>query len=799
MTYHHRAGMLKYVGLSACCFFLFGIFSHAQSVTEGIEKQISEYAQNNPQEKIFVHTDKSFYVPGEIIWFKIYTVDARFHMPVDLSKVVYVEILDKNNMPVLQTKTALKKGSGNGSFLIPVSITSGNFRLRAYTRWMKNWDADFYFEKPVTIINTLKNLSSPAPERLKYDIQFFPEGGNLVNNIESKVAFKVTNQYGNGLDCSGVIINQRNDTLLQFKPLHLGIGNFLFTPKPGENYKAIVNIPKDSSKITVPLPAAYESGYVMRVEDAGNQLQVTVITGSQSSNETVYLVSHTRQKTNSAEGRAVSSGKSIFMVDKSSLPPGITTFTLFNQSRQPVCERLYFKKPGLTGLAVNPDKASYSTRSKVTLDLAGDNSITQNESADMSLSVYRVDSLQSTDNTDIATYLWLTSDLKGSVESPGYYFTHTGEEAEKAADNLMLTHGWRRFKWEDVLSGKKPSFQFIPEYEGHIVTGKIINKKTGLPAENIIGYFSSPAKKFQFTSGTSNAQGLVYFNTKDFTGTEQIIVQTNNKLNADYRIDILNPFSETYPSSLLPALAIQPTMQNQLLSHSINSQVQTTYSNDSLQKFYFPYTDTSHFYGIPDRAYYLDDYTRFTTMEEVLREYVLEVAPRIQSKKFHLYVLKNAHEFFEHDALVLIDGVPYFDMDSVMAVDPLKIKKVEILAKEYYLGPVASDGIISYTTYKGDLDGVRLDPGAVVIEYEGLQLQREFYSPRYETPAQKNSRTPDFRNQLYWVPDVKLSGQSKEQLSFYTSDLEGKYFIMLQGISGNGKIFSTTATFDVKK
>ena len=294
MTYHlHFFSRKKFLFLVSFCVFI-TCFSFAQSVTEALEKQFSDYSRNNPKEKIFVHTDKSFYVPGEIIWFKVYVVDSRFHTPVDLSKVAYVEVLDKNNTPVLQAKIALEKGSGEGSFLIPVSVTSGNFTLRGYTRWMRNSDADFYFAKPLTIINTLKTFTPVTAEKVKYDIQFFPEGGNLVNNIQSKVGFKITDQYGKGLDGSGTLVNQRNDTLLKFKSLHAGLGNFSFTPKTGDTYKAIINTAKDSS-IIIPLPAAFEAGYAVNLTDAGNQLKLTVNASSQYVNETIYLLSHTRQ------------------------------------------------------------------------------------------------------------------------------------------------------------------------------------------------------------------------------------------------------------------------------------------------------------------------------------------------------------------------------------------------------------------------------------------------------------------------------------------------------------------------
>ncbi|HEV3251208.1 MAG TPA: hypothetical protein VGZ71_09675, partial [Puia sp.] len=130
---------------------------------------------------------------------------------------------------------------------------------------------------------------------------------------------------------------------------------------------------------------------------------------------------------------------------------------------------------------------------------------------------------------------------------------------------------------------------------------------------------------------------------------------------------------------------------------------------------------------------------------------------------------------------------------------PLKIKKLEIVTREYYLGSMAASGIMSYTTYKGDLDGFQLDPSSLVLEYEGIQLKREFYSPIYETDNQIASRMPDFRNLLYWSPDIKTDARGKEQFSFYSSDQKGRYRVVLQGITSDGLAGSQTFTFEVNK
>ena len=119
---------------------------------------------------------------------KNYNVDAYYHKPLNFGKVAYIEILDKNNLPVLQAKVALNEGKGNGSFYLPNSIFSGNYRLRAYTNWMKNEGADYFFEKQLTIINAQKNSSeNNLPKKMAYEISFFPEGGNLVNGIETQI------------------------------------------------------------------------------------------------------------------------------------------------------------------------------------------------------------------------------------------------------------------------------------------------------------------------------------------------------------------------------------------------------------------------------------------------------------------------------------------------------------------------------------------------------------------------------------------------------------------------------------
>jgi hypothetical protein len=767
--------------------------------------QFDVYRKQVLQEKLFVHTDKSVYSVGEILWFKIYDVDAFFHMPLGVSSVAYVEILDKNNKPILQEKLALNKGDGDGSIFLPLTLNSGNYKLRAYTNWMKNSSPDYFFEKSVTIFNAQKIPDSDPPQKIiKYNIDFFPEGGDLVNNLRSKVAFRVSDQYGKGMDCQALLMNSNQDTIGSFRSFKFGMGSFSFTPKPHDSYKAVLTFP-DGKQVEKELPLAHQRGYVMHLERKGaGQLEIMVQCASDSPpqpNQLVYLFIHTRESIKWVGSKAIQNGEAVFSVDSSSLGDGISHITVFNNNREPVCERLYFKYPqhGLQ-LAVNTNGAEFECRNKINLHISSTDPSGKPRQADMSLAVYRLDSLQTLDPENIDNYLWLTSDLRGKVESPDYYFKNRGSETEQAMDNLMLTHGWRRFDWEEILENRKPLFEYTPEYNGHIISGKITNTKTGLPGKSVDGFLSVPGTNTQFRSALSDEGGKIKFELRDFFGSQEIIVQTNSQQDSEYRVDVSSPFIEQYSTTPLPYFSMPDKNPQSLLYASVNTQAENVYVSNKLQQFMFPMVDTSAFYVDPDDRYLLDSYTRFTTLEEIIREYVLGVNISRNEGKFSLVVTDESNQQkFNGHPLVLIDGVPVFDVDKfINNYDPLKLYKLEVVKRKYFLGYKSFDGIVNFTTYKGDLAGYELDPNAIVLDYEGLQLQRKFYSPEYENEQQLASHLPDFRNLLYWSPDIKTDIEGKNETIFYTSDLPGKYAAVVQGLDPSGRTGSQVLLFDVK-
>jgi hypothetical protein len=779
---------------------IIGSFSCSAQTLNEIQTSFNSFRQQALQEKIFVHTDKGAYLTGEILWFKLYVVDGSYNKPLNLSKVAYVELLDESNNPVMQAKVELHNGHGSGSLYIPVSVNNGNFHFRTYTNWMKNFSPEYYFDKIITIVNPQRApVTSTVPNKTDYDVQFFPEGGDLVNGISSNVAFKAVGKDGKGIDFTGAIVDQKNDTIVRFKPLRFGMGHFAFTPAAGSTYKAAIRI-GNTGPVIKNFPVVNNQGYVMGLTDNGSgQLQISVKSNVENSDGGVYLFVHTRQLVKMAKRASLINGAADFTIDKSALDDGISHLTIFDGDKKPVCERLYFKRPTKSlVIDASSDQQNYGSRKRVNVDVLAKDQSGKQLNANLSLSVYHLDAYQTAEPGDIASYFWLSSDLRGNVESPEYYLRHNNADADQAVDNLMLTQGWRRFQWSDVLKNKPAAFAFLPEYNGHIVSGKMIDPATNKPASEVVAYFGVPGKRVQLFTAVSDSSGRLLFNTKDLYGPGEIVVQANTQRDSTYRIDIASPFSEQYSKNTLPAFDLTADMQKPLVAQNMAMQIQNIYAGSKTRQFYDPAVDSTGFYGKPDKVYRLDDYTRFTTMEEVLREYIREVNVFHPQKKYEIRAISEKG-FLEGDPLVMLDGIPIFDMNKVMAIDPLKIKRLDVIKDRFFWGTADAEGILSYASYKGDLAGVELDPHAVVVDYEGMQLQRVFYSPAYDTDKQATSRMPDFRSLLFWAPNINTNVQGKNQVTFYTSDEEGKYIGVIQGITANGEAGSQYFTFEVKK
>lgn len=774
--------------LSLIVFFAELAFGQNDILTS-LKWKLEHYNRTVPYERLYVHTDKNIYIAGEIVWFKIYELDTA-HKRSLISKVAYVEILDERNSSVVKAKIGLDEKGGDGSIELPLTLNSGYYTFRAYTNWMKNFGPESFFEKKITIVNPLKSIGNSDKPVMHETVELFPEGGNLVNGIRSQVAFKITGADGNGTDGRGYLLNEKNDTLLRFSPYKFGLGSFDFIPDVNHAYKAIV-IFNDTRITAKSLPLIYKEGYVMHAEEEDQKVKVTVQSNTVSDHPEMFLIVQNHSVIKAAKQNVLSNGTASFLIDESELGPGISQFTIFNSERQPVCERLFFiPPPNKNILETTASKEVYSNRDKVLLNIVSPSS----SAANLSLSVYQLDSLQTEDASDITSYVWLESELAGEVENPGYYLSAPTNNVKKAADLLMLTQGWRRFDWEPGLS-KRPDLHFLAENSDHTITCKVEDKKTGRPVNNVQVFLSIPETSYKLFSGESDDSGLVRIDAKDFYGKGKIILQT--KFPDSYSVEVLNPFSEEYTPKSYASFAIKSDKKSLLEDHSIAMQVQHIYNGDSAETFSVPeIKDTFPFFGKAVDTYKLDSYTRFTTMEEVLREYVREINVGVKgSGNLKLKLLNDdLREFYTDNILVVVDGVPTFNTSKIFSIDPLKIKSLDIIPKSYILGSSFFYALASFSSYNGNYEGFDLDPKAIELNYDGLQIKREFYSPDYSAELKKNSRIPDFRTTLYWAPFLN----SNQPVQFYTGDHKGRYLIVVQGMTNNGEPLSSTSEIEVK-
>ncbi|MCI1188568.1 hypothetical protein MON38_14150 [Hymenobacter sp. DH14] len=761
-----------------------------------VASELTRYQQTAVPEKLFLHIDRPLYLSGETMWFKAYASDGATGLPLALSSVAYVEVLNVRNQPVLQGKVALKEAAGRGSFLLPASLPSGRYTVRAYTRWMQNFAPETYFHSTVTVVNTTTALSAaPAKDSAAVDAQFFPEGGRLVQGLRSKVGFKVTDRGGRGRAATGQVRNQRGEVVATFRTLQQGMGSFELTPASArDTYTAVVQ-PAGLPPLMRKLPAADEWGYVVRLEDSSPEQLTLTVSSPAGQPEILSLLTHGRRQAAAVGQATLANGQAVFTIRKALLPDGVAHLTVFNAARKPVAERLYFTPPRQPlALEARADKPQYTTREKVTVQLGA-----TSQPASLSMAVYRLDSLNASPASTIDQYLALTADLKGTVENPGYYFTATGAEAAAAADNLMLTQGWSRFRWAEVLSPTAPALPFLPEPNGLVVRARLTQAGSGQPKPGIVTYLTAPGPTTTLSNTRSDANGLVQFEMPKILGPRELVMLTDPRQDSTSRLALISPYSTHYATALQPAFALVPRFQQDYAKRHLQAQLQQAYAGPNRHRYLLPPTDTLSFFGPPSETYYLDRYTRFKVMEEVLREYVPGVVVRIRKDGFHFMVVDEVNKtVLTENPMVLLDGVPVFNLNRIMKMDPLKIRKLEVVDSRYFHGAAIYDGVVSFSTYKGDLEGFQLDPQVLVQQYEGLQVQREFYAPRYDTPEAAQSRLPDLRNLLYWNPDITTSATASKPLSFYTGDQAGRYLVVLQGLGANGQAGSRRFVLEVK-
>jgi hypothetical protein len=469
---------------------------------------------------------------------------------------------------------------------------------------------------------------------------------------------------------------------------------------------------------------------------------------------------------------------------------------VFTSANEPLAERLVFRKPSTLHTWTVRSGDRFSTRQAVDVDLNFANASGKAFKADASVSVYLADKAGE-QPSNIAFYNYLQSELRGQIESPEYYFTGSGAEYEEAVENLLLTHGWRRFEKQ---AAKVTSAERTSVAQGtQVVRVKLTHPSTGAAGPGIMCYLSVPSRRLQFYTSVTDEQGIANFYVKNLYGRNELIIQTDPRKDSAYKFELLDP---------LPLQSQPDTTKRKYTSEASftiadayrrTAQIQNSFLADKISQGILEPIDSTPFFLRPVKTYLTDEFTRFQTMEEVLREYVVEVVVRRREGQLQLEIVNGLRKEFLPNPLLMIDGVPLFGSDKILRYDPLKIQKIDVVNTRYFYGPSLFPGIVNFTSYEGNLPDFELNPFALVVDYNGIEYQRQFYQPQYETADQVNSRVPDFRNVLTWEPNLTTNEEGKAKLKFYTSDQPGTYRVDVQGIAEDGSVGSGTAWFVVEK
>lgn len=440
-------------------------------------------------EKAYLHFDKPYYAAGDTIYFKAYVTLGEHHDLTNASGILYVDLIDPNNTIVNSIKLQLVNGIAWGDFSLPFLLPKGKYRVRAYTKYMQN-AADYFFDQAIPIGSIISNeatKSTASAQTAKADLQFFPEGGELVTAIISKVAFKAIGANGLGINVKGVVVDNTNSQVAVFTSAHLGMGSFYLQPEEGKTYKAKVTF-ADGTQNTFDLPAPVSRGVVLAAKDTLDKISIEIRSNKayfqENLNKNISLVIYGGGFVNTVNTR-LDSRRLSMDIPNSQFPSGIVQVTLFSQNGEPLSERLLFlQNPDQVNLTVNANKISNSKRGRVSINI---NAKDKGNDVEGHFSVSVIDETKvpfdENNETTILNYLLLTSELKGYIEQPNYYFMHNTNQTYADLDNLMLTQGYRRFTWKQLLSDNDAVFTYKPEKTLEI-TG-IAKTASGLPVTNM--------------------------------------------------------------------------------------------------------------------------------------------------------------------------------------------------------------------------------------------------------------------------------------------------------------------------
>jgi len=740
-------------------------------------------------EELLVQTDRDIYIAGEQLFFKIYKLNGLTRTPGNISKVVYVELLDAFNNQVEQVKIAVDGFSGSGGFRLPDTLSTGNYLIRSYTNWMKNFSTELFSYKRVSVINPFGNINKiklAVIDEQPDSVLFFPESGSIVAGIESVVGYRCFKMNGDPVAVKGIVIDSNSDTLCMSQTDNNGYGKF--SVKPADNGNLYLVIGKDKNEIKrFALPVVKSSGVTFSVNTGRDndffKINIRKNLDSNDIRSKVYIVC-SPVSTAPVTTEIIPEKDTEILLKKNTLPPGLVMLTVTDENGLPLAKRwIYNDKTETTYYGVKFQNAVYPTRGKVKIDITATDTDGRSVKSDLLVSVVKSFS------TDKNNY----GNFPGYRQLPTVAMLSMDCEKNNLNDYLIFyTNG------DDILDSKKYANyvtpEYLPELGGLLVTGNIKNTTTGEPMrkENIVLSLVGKSALCKFSKTDDNG----YFNfVINERGSTEIVIQPLSLI-SDYYVELNNPFSESFSTHTHLPFYPDSSKMAEINSAIISMQIKNIYDPFLKNKTNPIIIDKSDFFGEPDMEVLMSNYIELTSLKEAIKEIVPGVSIYKENDRSNIRLVNETMDkAFDTDPLVIVDGVPINDIDKILTMDLKDLEKIEVLKDRYFVSDITIEGIIHLITKEGNLSAFEFDRTTFRQEFEASQPAGKFISPDYSVDSLKNSRIPDFRNTLYWNPDIMTDSEGKASVEFYTSDESGEYTVIVEGITSDGKTGKSEISF----
>lgn len=800
--------------------------------------QLESYKNNHP-EKIYVHTDKPFYSLEDDIWFSTYLVNGITHTKTKKSKVVHVELLNSKDSIVASKKLFINHIAASGDFKILENWKPDTYLLRAYTNYMRNDKNQVFFQKEIPIYNTKKakadNNITPSKTTTalkkdtkkhidKPDIKFYPEGGYCVIDQPNNIAFEVKSKTYGDIKINGVIKDEQGNEIVDFKTASLNLGVFLLIPEAGKSYFACVEV--NNKEVKYPLPKALEKGNVLQVINKKDHL---IIKTSSTEDNGLYgtsIVAHQRGELLFQKFEENNKKESIIKLPYKNLQNGIAHITLFNNNGEPIAERLVFidSPSNLLTNSINISKKEFSTRKKVDVSLNVKNTSGKKVLSSLSMAVRDLKTYPYNSRTgNIKTWLLLNSDLRGEIKNPNYFFEKNNDPRRKyLLDLTMLTHGWRRFTWPEILNKQKTdSLKYKPEV-GLFISGT--TKYLKRPYTE----FSAPTRLtfmgkniFQENIKQSDTLGKFKYGPYIFFDSIPVLIEARkDKFKSTKRksrdVVILVNQNKNKNSSPYSSVLFNKSEQDKKELQLKNFKKISQYISEEKFKFSQKVQELREIeikakrktelekrseemdnltdYGSPINGQRLDLLNDVTAPGSLTAFDIVSQMNGVITYSDTIYLRRQ-----NNPAKIVMDGLEV-DSSFLTSINGDEISFIDILTgTDAATFSNAASGVVALYSNTGNVGSrnVKRKPGIIDFQATGFYTAREFYSPDHVNDFELINEI-DLRTTLHWEPLIRTKTTEDTQISFFTSDLRSDYLIEIEGISDDGIPIHGYTTFTVE-